>query len=57
VSGICRKPCSQAKRGDGKNTVTPIHFITDRFIPSSYRIARANDVANLPQAAPDNPDG
>jgi hypothetical protein len=57
VSGACRKPCGQAKCGDSKNAVTPIHFNTDRFIPSSYRIARANDVVNLPQAAPDVSDG
>jgi hypothetical protein len=31
VSGVCRKPCSQAKRGDTKNAVTPVHFITDRL--------------------------
>jgi hypothetical protein len=30
--------------------------MTDRFIPIS-RIARASDVVNLPQAAPDEPDG
>jgi hypothetical protein len=43
----CGKPRSRAKRGDAKNAVAPIHFITDRFIPSSYRTTRAHDVVNL----------
>jgi hypothetical protein len=57
MSGICCKPCGRAKGGDSKNAVTPIHFNTDRFIPSSYGLARANGVVNLPQTAHDTPDG
>jgi hypothetical protein len=57
ISGACSKPRRQAKCGDTDYAVTQIHFITDRSIPTSYRIARARDVANLPQAAPDEPDG
>ena len=57
VSGIDCKPCSPAGQGERNNAVTPIHFITDRFIPPSHRMARAPDVANLSQAARYQPDG
>jgi hypothetical protein len=57
VSRTCSTPCKEAKRGERKNAVTQIHFMTDRFIPLSYRSARAHDVVNLSQAAPYQPDG
>jgi hypothetical protein len=57
VRGACREPRCQTKRGDIKNAVTPVHFMTDRFIPPSYRIARVNDVVNLSQVAPYEPNG
>jgi hypothetical protein len=31
VSGICHKPCRQAKCGDRENAVTQVHFNTDRL--------------------------
>jgi hypothetical protein len=55
VSGICRKSCRQAKRGDMENAETKIHFITSllriNFVQTSYRIARASVVVKLSQAA------
>jgi len=50
VNGVRRQPC-QAKRGDTENAVAQNHFIADRSIPISHWIARAHDVAKLPQGA------
>ena len=57
LSGPCSDSCGKKKRGDRENAVTPVHSITDRSVPPSYRIARAFDVVKLSQAAPYNPDG
>ena len=49
VDRTCRQEanCKQKKKA-----VTKIHFIADRLIPTSHRIAHASDVAELSQAAP-----
>jgi hypothetical protein len=47
---------SENNKRKTENTVTPIHFKTDRSAPLSYRIARLSDVVKLSLAATYQPD-
>ena len=51
-SGLAASDRPIAEAASKKKAVTQIHFKADRSIPTSYRIARASDVAELSQAAP-----
>jgi hypothetical protein len=53
--GLSSEKNGTSKDGASEKLITQLHFTTDQFTPTSYRMARIHDIAKLPQTRPINP--